>query len=173
MFPRVGLSTRGFFIKIFIMKIDKTLSIILISVIIIFISVGIYYLFFINKNINNQIKMENKTLENNLQIIDEVIGTGDEAKAGGIVSVNYIGTLVDGKKFDSSYDRGQPFSFVLGVGQVIRGWEEGIVGMRVGGKRKLVISPNFAYGNQEVGNGLIPANSTLIFEVELLEVQSQ
>lgn len=155
------------------MKIDKTLSIILISVIIIFISVGIYYLFFINKNINNQIKMENKTLENNLQIIDEVIGTGDEAKAGDIVSVNYIGTLVDGKKFDSSYDRGKPFSFVLGVGQVIRGWEEGIVGMRVSGKRKLVISPNFAYGNQEVGNGLIPANSTLIFEVELLGVQSQ
>ncbi len=127
----------------------------------------------LNSNINNQNQMGNKTLENDLQIIDEVAGTGAEAKAGNIVSVNYIGTLESGKKFDSSYDRNQPFSFVLGAGQVIKGWDEGVAGMKIGGKRKLVIPPALAYGNQDIGNGLIPANSTLIFEVELLGVQSK
>ncbi len=127
----------------------------------------------LNSNINNQNQMGNKTLENDLQIIDEVAGTGAEATAGSTVSVNYVGTLENGKKFDSSYDRNQPFSFVLGAGQVIKGWDEGVAGMKIGGKRKLVIPPTLAYGNQDVGNGLIPANSTLIFEVELLGVQSK
>ena len=105
-----------------------------------------------------------------LQITDEIAGTGAEAKAGNLVTVNYIGTLTNGGKFDSSYDRNQPFSFTLGAGEVIKGWDEGVLGMKVGGKRKLVIPPSLAYGSQEVGNGLIPANSTLIFEIELLEV---
>lgn len=111
------------------------------------------------------------TTADGLQITDEVIGTGVEAVSGKQVSVHYTGTLTDGKKFDSSLDRGQPFTFNLGTGQVIKGWDEGVVGMRVGGKRKLIIPANLAYGNREVGNGLIPANSTLLFEVELLDVK--
>jgi FKBP-type peptidyl-prolyl cis-trans isomerase len=104
-----------------------------------------------------------------LQVDDEKVGNGAEAKTGDTVSVNYIGTLENGTKFDSSYDRNQPFSFTLGTGQVIKGWDQGIVGMKVGGKRKLTIPPDLAYGNQSVGN--IPPNSTLVFEVELLEVK--
>lgn len=111
------------------------------------------------------------TTKDGLQMTDEVIGTGAEAVSGKQVSVHYTGTLTDGKKFDSSLDRGQPFTFNLGTGQVIKGWDEGVVGMKVGGKRKLVIPANLAYGNREVGNGLIPANSTLLFEVELLDVK--
>ncbi len=156
---------------------SKNLTILLVIAIIIIVLAGTY-LFLGNKNenkeknnINNQNKMENKTLESGLQITDEIIGTGAEAKAGDIVSVNYTGTLENGKKFDSSYDRNQPFSFNLGAGQVIEGWDKGVAGMKIGGKRKLVIPPALAYGSQDVGNGLIPANSTLIFEVELLGIQ--
>ncbi len=90
------------------------------------------------------------------------------AAAGDTVSVNYIGTLQNGTKFDSSYDRGQPISFVLGAGQVIQGWDEGIVGMKVGDKKHLVISPEKGYGSQAVGP--IPANSTLIFDIELVGI---
>ena len=100
---------------------------------------------------------------------DIIVGTGTEAVAGKHVTVNYRGTLLDGKVFDSSYDRGTPFDFDLGAGQVIQGWEQGIVGMKVGGKRKLVIPPTLAYGDRAIGP--IPANSTLIFEVELLDVK--
>ncbi|OGG54791.1 peptidylprolyl isomerase [Candidatus Kaiserbacteria bacterium RIFCSPHIGHO2_02_FULL_49_11] len=103
-----------------------------------------------------------------LVVEDTVVGGGDEAVAGKIISVHYLGTLSDGTKFDSSYDRGAPFRFVLGAGQVIRGWELGVVGMKEGGKRKLTISPELGYGNQTVGP--IPPNSTLVFEVELLDV---
>lgn len=103
-----------------------------------------------------------------LEIEDLKIGDGEEAVSGKKVVVNYLGTLKNGTKFDSSYDRGTPFSFTLGTGEVIEGWEKGILGMRVGGKRKLTISPELGYGPQAVGE--IPANSTLIFEVELLQV---
>lgn len=109
-------------------------------------------------------------MNNNLEISDIVVGSGDEAIAGKVVTVNYLGTLTNGFKFDSSYDRGEPFSFILGAGQVIKGWDEGVAGMRVGGKRKLTIPPELAYGNRSIGN-IIPANSTLIFEVELLGVK--
>lgn len=104
-----------------------------------------------------------------LQSTDEVIGTGDEAVAGKTVSVNYLGTLTDGTKFDSSYDRNQPFEFKLGGGQVIQGWDQGVAGMKVGGKRKLVIPASLGYGAS--ANGSIPANSTLVFEIELLAVK--
>ncbi len=107
-----------------------------------------------------------------LQYQDQVIGTGAVAQAGQTVSVQYTGTLADGKKFDSSYDHGtEPFSFQLGAGQVIKGWDEGVAGMKVGGKRVLVIPASLGYGSQNVGNGLIPPNSTLIFEVELVGVK--
>jgi peptidylprolyl isomerase len=97
-------------------------------------------------------------------------GNGAQATAGTTVSVHYTGTLMDGKKFDSSRDRGQPISFKLGEGRVIKGWDEGIALLRVGDKALFTIPPSIAYGDKEVGGGLIPANSTLQFEVELMSV---
>ena len=104
-----------------------------------------------------------------LEKIDLVVGGGDEAKSGVRVSVHYTGKLTDGSTFDSSLTRGKPFDFMLGAGQVIRGWDEGVVGMKVGGKRKLTIGPDKAYGERGFPP-VIPPNSTLIFEVELLGV---
>ena len=101
---------------------------------------------------------------------DEVVGTGAEALSGDTLTVHYVGILPGGQVFDSSIDRNTPFSFTLGVGQVIRGWDEGFSGMRVGGKRRLIITPDYGYGEQ--GAGPIPPNSTLIFEVELLDVKN-
>lgn len=105
-----------------------------------------------------------------LEITDIEVGDGTEAAAGHQVEVHYTGWLTDGTKFDSSLDRGQPFSFGLGGGQVIRGWDEGVAGMKVGGKRKLVIPPELGYGARGAG-GVIPPNATLVFEVELLGVR--
>ena len=105
-----------------------------------------------------------------LQSIDDVVGTGPEATAGKDVRVHYTGWLTDGKKFDSSKDRGDPFMFSLGRGEVIRGWDEGVTGMKVGGKRKLTIPPDLGYGSRGAG-GVIPPNATLLFEVELLELE--
>jgi len=105
-----------------------------------------------------------------LEKTDLVVGTGDEAVAGKKVSVHYVGTLLDGSKFDSSRDRGEPFDFGLGRGQVIKGWDEGVAGMRVGGKRKLVIPPEMGYGKRGFPP-VIPPDSTLVFEVELLAVR--
>jgi FKBP-type peptidyl-prolyl cis-trans isomerase len=115
--------------------------------------------------------IETKQGSSTLKYVELAPGTGKEAKAGNTVEVHYTGWLVNGKKFDSSLDRKQPFAFSLGAGQVIKGWDEGVAGMKEGGKRKLIIPPELAYGNKDVGNGLIPANSTLIFEVELLKVK--
>ena len=109
-----------------------------------------------------------------LQIIDTKVGTG-ASPAGKTATVHYTGWLYEngakGKKFDSSVDRGEPFSFRVGGGQVIKGWDEGVATMKVGGKRTLVIPPALGYGARDVGNGLIPPNSTLIFDVELLGVK--
>ncbi len=105
-----------------------------------------------------------------LEIQDVVVGTGAEALKGKMVSVHYTGWLTDGKKFDSSKDRGQPFQFPLGSGQVIQGWDQGVEGMKVGGKRKLTIPPEMGYGAQGAG-GVIPPNATLVFEVDLLGVK--
>ena len=103
-------------------------------------------------------------------VIEDVeVGTGTEARSGSYVSVHYRGTLTDGTEFDASYDRKQPFEFTLGKGQVIKGWDQGVVGMRVGGKRKLTIPPELGYGTSGAG-GVIPPNATLFFEVELLKV---
>ncbi len=100
---------------------------------------------------------------------DLVVGDGATAQAGDTVSVHYTGWLKDGTKFDSSVDRGTPFDFPLGAGQVIPGWDEGVAGMNVGGKRKLVIPPELGYGDRGAG-GVIPGGATLVFDVELLEI---
>jgi FKBP-type peptidyl-prolyl cis-trans isomerase len=110
------------------------------------------------------------TTASGLKIQDLVVGTGQEAKSGDNVSVHYTGWLEDGTKFDSSLDRGTPFEFTLGAGRVIKGWDEGIVGMKVGGKRKLTIPAALGYGAQGYPP-VIPANATLIFEVELLAIK--
>lgn len=119
---------------------------------------------------STETSMKNISTVTGIEIYDEVVGTGADAVAGKTVTAHYVGTLANGTKFDSSIDRGQPFSFSLGAGQVIKGWDIGIQGMKIGGKRRLVISPEFGYGSQAVG-GVIPANSTLVFEVELLGVK--
>lgn len=111
--------------------------------------------------------IENST---QLQVQDEVVGTGAEAAAGDTVTVQYVGSLTDGTVFDASANHGTSgFTFNLGAGQVIKGWDMGVAGMKEGGKRKLVIPADLAYGSQAVGN-VIPANSTLVFEVELVKV---
>jgi FKBP-type peptidyl-prolyl cis-trans isomerase len=109
------------------------------------------------------------TTKSGLKYEDLKEGTGDEAKEGNTVEVHYTGWLKDGKKFDSSLDRKQPFSFKLGAGKVIKGWDEGVAGMKVGGKRKLTIPPALGYGARGAGN-VIPPDAELTFEVELLKV---
>lgn len=116
-----------------------------------------------------KVKGEPHTTASGLQYWDIVTGTGDTAMAGNVVKVHYTGWLTDGKKFDSSLDRGKPIQFPLGSGRVIKGWDEGIAGMRVGGKRQLRIPPSLAYGPS--GRGTIPPDATLIFDVELMEVR--
>lgn len=109
-------------------------------------------------------------MSDQLQIEEIQVGTGEEAKAGQYVTVHYTGWLLDGgKQFDSSKDRNQPFSFPLGAGHVIKGWEQGVQGMKVGGIRKLTIPPHLGYGARGAGH-VIPPHATLVFEVELLEV---
>jgi FKBP-type peptidyl-prolyl cis-trans isomerase len=122
----------------------------------------------IQKQLQEQLANQNK--EGKLESTDIKIGEGAEASPGKKVTVHYTGTLTDGKKFDSSLDRNQPFTFELGSGQVIQGWDQGVVGMKVGGKRKLVIPASLAYGEQSPSPD-IPPNSTLVFEIELLEVK--
>ncbi|MBI4084756.1 MAG: FKBP-type peptidyl-prolyl cis-trans isomerase [Candidatus Levybacteria bacterium] len=107
--------------------------------------------------------------EEKVKIDDITVGTGQEAKSGDTVVVHYTGTLTDGTKFDSSVDRNEPFETQIGVGSVIQGWDQGIPGMKVGGKRKLTIPSSLGYGDQ--GSGKIPPNATLVFEIELLEVK--
>lgn len=115
-------------------------------------------------------KANDATTSSGLKYSDQVVGTGVEAVAGKTVSVHYTGWLASGQKFDSSVDRGQPFSFPLGAGRVIKGWDEGVQGMKVGGKRKLTIPSELGYGSRGAG-GVIPPNATLIFDVELLDVR--
>ena len=127
-------------------------------------------------NSNNNGFSISTTTDTNMETINglkiEILkqGAGEAAKNGDRVTVHYVGTLLNGEKFDSSIDRGQPFSFILGNGQVIEGWEKGILGMKVGEKRKLTIPPELGYGMTGTPGGPIPPNATLIFEVELLKI---
>jgi len=113
--------------------------------------------------------MDIKTPITELKIEDEKVGNGPAVKNGDKAEVNYLGTLLDGTKFDSSYDRNQTFSFLVGAGNVIEGWDKGLIGMQVGGKRKLTIPSDMAYGSS--GQGGIPPNSPLIFEIELVSIK--
>lgn len=113
--------------------------------------------------------MSEKITDSGLKYDDITEGDGNVATAGQMVTVHYTGWLTDGNKFDSSKDRNDPFKFKLGAGNVIRGWDEGVAGMKIGGTRKLTIPANLGYGAQGAG-GVIPPNATLVFEVELLEI---
>ena len=113
--------------------------------------------------------MSEKITDSGLKYEDLAVGDGELAVVGQTVRVHYTGWLTDGTKFDSSLDRGDPFSFPLGGGRVIRGWDEGVQGMKIGGRRKLTIPPQLGYGAAGAG-GVIPSNATLVFEVELLEL---
>lgn len=148
------------------MKKEKLGIVIAISVLIIFVFVGGMGMF--NSLTNNQQMIDSST-KSNLIIKDVVVGSGKEAVNGSIVTVHYTGVFENGTKFDSSRDRGEPFSFSLGEGQVIAGWDQGVLGMKVGGKRNLVIPPELAYGMNDYGP--IPGGSVLMFEVELLDVK--
>ncbi len=142
-----------------------------ITVVGVILLIGILNTLFSNSTQRESVVIEGNTeqiLGSGLIIEDIILGQGEEAVDGLRVTAHYVGTLDDGTVFDSSVDRGVPFSFTLGIGQVIKGWDLGIVGMKVGGKRKLTIPANLAYGNRAIG--VIPANSTLHFEVELIQV---
>jgi peptidylprolyl isomerase len=112
------------------------------------------------------------SMDHDLKIEDIEIGTGMETQRGALLVVDYNGFLEDGTKFDSSIDRGRKFEFVFGTGRVIKGWDQGLIGMKVGGKRKLFVPAHLAYGERQIGN-LIRPNSNLIFEVELFEVKTR
>lgn len=121
------------------------------------------------KNMDLDLSKATET-ESGLKYIDEVIGEGDSPMAGEMVTVHYTGKLTNGDVFDSSLKRKEPFSFVIGVGQVIKGWDEGVISMKPGGKRTLIIPPDLGYGARGAG-GVIPPNATLIFDVELLSIR--
>ena len=140
------------------------------------VALGVFIFFIFGFYQGPQVVLDTNTSANNntpqateLKIEDIKKGEGPEVKSGDTIEIHYKGTLTNGTTFDSSYDRGQPFETKIGVGQVIEGWDKGVVGMQVGGKRKLTIPPAMAYGDQAAGE--IPPNSTLIFEVELLGIK--
>ena len=122
-----------------------------------------------NNNMENSVLPTNTPTTEELKIEDLKVGQGPEVEKNDTITVHYSGTLTNGQKFDSSYDRNQPFETQIGVGQVIQGWDEGLLGMKVGGKRKLTIPPELGYGNQDMGT--IPPNSVLVFEIELLAIK--
>lgn len=147
-------------------KHDDSMAIFVsVAVALVVIGIIIYTFGFFGK-----VKQNNAMNDLKIEIMKE--GSGPEAKIGDEVVVNYAGTLEDGREFDNSFKRGQPFAVTIGEGRVIQGWEKGLQGIKVGERRKLTIPPALGYGSQEVGGGLIPANSTLIFEIECVEIHS-
>ena len=141
---------------------EKTLIVSLVVVLIIIIIVGVFVL-------SNKKGTKEKIMDNGLKIETLKEGTGEESKNGDMVSVHYTGTLEDGTKFDSSLDRGTPFEFKLGAGRVIKGWDLGVLGMKIGEKRRLTIPSDLGYGPNGIP-GAIPPNAILIFEIELLDI---
>jgi FKBP-type peptidyl-prolyl cis-trans isomerase len=149
--------------------IKKYVSIIIITIVVLVVGKKIYDNKISGYDFKSAFTNPTDMTESKVTIEEIVVGKGAEATVGKTLSVHYVGTLVNGTKFDSSRDRNEPFEFTLGAGEVIRGWDEGFAGMKVGGKRKLTIPPELGYGAR--GQGSIPPNSTLIFEVELLGVK--
>ena len=143
---------------------------ILIAVLLLIAAGAVLFFVFDKKQKSAPLPEETNQMGESLKIEVLKEGTGLGAKNGDTVVVHYTGTLIDGKKFDSSLDRGEPYSFPLGAGEVIAGWEQGILGMKVGEKRKLFIPSDLAYGERGA-DGIIPPNAPLIFEVELLEIK--
>lgn len=151
----------------------------LMAIILCLIALGIfvYFIFGLNQSTSDNptptptpaLAMTAETNPADLKVEDIIIGTGQEVIPGDTVVIHYAGTLPDGTKFDNSYDRGEPYETQIGVGSVIKGWDLGVVGMKVGGKRKLTIPPSLGYG--EMGSGQIPPNATLIFELELVDIK--
>lgn len=158
-----------------------TKTIFVFTVIVIFVAIAVWFFMQKTKESEKNVNPAESTptpltdaggpikYDNGLITEDLLTGTGKAAANGDTLSANYIGTLEDGTKFDSSYDRGQPLEFVLGSGQLIQGWELGLIGMKEGGKRKLVIPPTLGYGAKGAG-GVIPPNATLVFEIELVGI---
>ena len=144
---------------------DKTNTVLWLLIAAIVVAFGVYWGWFRGSGGGSEI-----TTASGLKYVDRLVGGGASPSPGKQVTVHYTGTLENGKKFDSSVDRGQPFTFAIGTGQVIKGWDEGVQGMKVGGKRKLTIPSNLGYGARGAG-GLIPPHATLVFDVELLGVQ--
>lgn len=159
--------------KIFSQIVNSNIFLLIFPIFIAFIAF-ILIMHFSSPTYKEEQKQKNTTttITTEQQVTTEILkeGSGNEAKSGDTITVHYTGTLVDGTKFDSSYDRNEPFTFTIDSGQVIKGWDKGCIGMKVGEKRKLTIPPELGYGSQPQGN--IPANSTLIFEIELLEIKS-
>ena len=148
---------------------ERGLSIVWILVIVAVVIVGGFIFFFSQQPEEN---MEQENNETKLKIEDVKVGDGATAESGDQVTVHYVGTFENGTTFDSSRARGVPFTFTLGVGQVIQGWDEGVAGMQIGGVRNLIIPPELAYGERGSG-AAIPPNSTLYFEVELIGIQGK
>ena len=148
-------------------KMDKNTILPIIFVIIIIAGIG-YYASVSKKDNSSEKSTAIEPVENELQIETIKEGTGEPSKAGDKLSVDYTGTLLDGNKFDSSRDRGVPFDFTVGVGQVIRGWDQGLIGMKIGEIRRLTIPAELGYGAS--GSGSIPPNATLVFEIELIKI---
>lgn len=154
------------------------LEIIILIIFLVLVGGFLYFLFNLNSgatntaSVSDYIKIEEQKEEPKSELKIETMeqGQGQEVKSGDTIRVHYTGYLEDGTKFDSSVDRGQPFEFQIGMGQVIKGWEQGLIGMKVGEKRKLTIPPELGYGSRGAG-GVIPPNATLIFDVELLEIK--
>lgn len=144
--------------------------VILLVIVLVIILCGLYFYRSSLESNAPGIYENNNMQEVQIDVIKE--GSGEEVKNGDLVTVDYVGTLLDRTKFDSSIDRGEPFSFKIGEGRVIQGWEIGIMGMKVGEKRKLTIPPALAYGEIGTPGGPIPPNATLIFEVELLKINT-
>ena len=141
---------------------------VIIPITVLIVVVGVFW--FASNNKNRQLSTTKQSATNELQITTTENGSGPQAKIGNTLNVHYTGTLQNGTKFDSSRDRGTPFEFTLGAGQVIKGWDQGLIGMRKGEKRNLIIPANLAYGNTSP-SPLIPTGSTLVFDVELLEIK--